>query len=368
MAEGAGLENRYTLAGIVGSNPTLSVVPVHLPREPPPVNSTVDALSGCLLGQALGDALGFVVEAKPPAVAREYVEQCLLAGRAGEQSHSGFPFGQYTDDTQLARVLVLSFAEAGRWSPDGFARRLAALFGEARDVGAGPGTRSAAMRLLGGAHWSRSGTPSPYAGNGSAMRAAPLGLLFGRDTRAMVEATIEQSLLTHGDPRCTAGALAVAAAVWLAAHRRPIAIERFVDGVAAFAAIADPSVAEAVRGLRQWAHLPPVEAAAYLHARRPDPDLVGEWQGIPALVTPSVVWSLYAFLRAPEDYWTAVCSAITVGGDTDTMAAIAGAISGARLGPGALPPALLDRLTDRGGWGRAPLDQLARRAALLVGG
>ena len=326
------------------------------------------ALTGCLLGQALGDALGFVVEARPPAVAREYVADYLAAGRAGRLAHPGFPFGQYSDDTQLARELVSSFVEAGGWSPAHFAGRMAALFGEGRDVGAGPGTRAAAARLLAGTHWTRSGTPAPYAGNGSAMRAAPLGLLFGGSRSRMIEATVEQSLMTHLDPRCSAGALAVAGAVSLAVRAEPIAPDDFLDALAALTAPADQSVAGAIRGLQRWARLPPAEAARRLHAERLDPACSGEWHGVSAFVTPSVVWSLYAFLRSPDDYWTTVCTAIGIGGDTDTMAAIAGAISGARLGAGALPGRLVERLNDRGAWGRDPLIDLARRAARLAGG
>jgi ADP-ribosylglycohydrolase len=332
------------------------------------VSDRETALTGCLLGQALGDALGFVVEARPPAVAGEYVERYLLAGRAGELAHPEFPFGQYSDDTQLTRELLMSYADAGRWSPEAFAGRLAALFEEGRDVSAGPGTRAAAMRLSGGTHWSRSGTPAPYAGNGSAMRAAPLGLLFGEDTRSMIEATVEQSVMTHLDPRCSAGARAGAGAVSLATTRAPVRNEEFLDALAALTAAADQSVAEAIRGLRCWAHLAPDEAARRVHDERLDPAFSGEWRGISAFVTPSVVWSLYAFLRAPDDYWTTVCTAIGVGGDTDTMAAIAGAISGARLGPRALPTRLVERLNDRGGWRRDALIDLARRAARLAGG
>jgi ADP-ribosylglycohydrolase len=332
------------------------------------VSDPETALIGCLLGQALGDALGFVVEARSPAVAGEYVEQYLLAGRAGELAHPDFPFGQYSDDTQLARELLLSYADAGGWSPENYAGRLAALFAEGRDVGAGPGTRAAAMRLLGGAHWSCSGTPAPYAGNGSAMRGAPLGLLFGEDTRSMVEATVEQSMITHLDPRCSAGALAVAGAVSLAAKRAPVTNEEFLGALATLTAPADQSVAEAIRGLGHWAHLAPAEAARRLYDERLDPSYAGEWRGISAFVTPSVVWSLYAFLHTPDDYWATVCTAIGVGGDTDTMAAIAGAISGARVGPGALPAGLVERLDDRGGWGRDALIDLARRAARLAAG
>jgi ADP-ribosylglycohydrolase len=59
-----------------------------------------------------------------------------------------------------------------------------------------------------------------------------------------------------------------------------------------------------------------------------------------------VCWSLYAFLRAPEDYWEGVCIAIGVGGDTDTMAAMTGSILGARRGAAALPAELVASLVD----------------------
>ncbi len=80
---------------------------------------TAERLTASILGQALGDALGFVVEAEPPEVARAYVDDCLRAGRAGERSHPQYPFGQYTDDTQLARELLRSFQEAGGWDAFG---------------------------------------------------------------------------------------------------------------------------------------------------------------------------------------------------------------------------------------------------------
>jgi ADP-ribosylglycohydrolase len=90
------------------------------------------------------------------------------------------------------------------------------------------------------------------------------------------------------------------------------------------------------------------------------------WQGISAFVTPSVLWSLYAFLRSPDDYWETICVAIGVGGDTDTMAAMAGAISGARVGLASLPGTLIGRLTDGGEWGAKDLAELTRSCAAIV--
>jgi ADP-ribosylglycohydrolase len=324
-----------------------------------------DRLVGCLLGQALADALGFVVEAQPPEVARRYVNDWLLAGRAGERGHPRFPFGQYSDDTQLARALLLSVRDAGRWSPEAFAGRVAELFRDGLEVGAGEGTRSAALRLIAGVAWRESGTPAPYAGNGSAMRVAPLGVLLGHDAEALCIAAGEQSRITHLDPRCSAGAVAVAGAVALAMVPGELDPRAFLATVANWAAREDASVAAAVAGIREWLDLPPDRAARRLRAAGLDPAHRDSWQGISAFVTPSVAWSLYAFLRSPDDYWTAVCTAIAVGGDTDTMAAITGAMAGARLGAAALPEPLVARLHDRGAWKAAELTKLARDCARL---
>ena len=322
-------------------------------------------LVGCLLGQALADALGFVVEAQPPDVAQRYVGDWLLAGRAGERGHPRFPFGQYSDDTQLARALLLSVRDAGGWSPPAFAGRVAELFRDGRDVGAGEGTRSAAFRLLAGVPWQESGTPAPYAGNGSAMRVAPLGVLLAHDTEALRVAAREQSRITHLDPRCAAGSVAVAGAVALSGVPGALDPRAFLATLSGWVACEDASVAAAVASIPEWLDLPPEEAARRVHAAGLDPAHRDSWQGISAFVTPSVAWSLYAFLRTPDDYWSTVCTAIAAGGDTDTMAAIAGAIAGARLGAAALPGELLARLNDRGAWGAAELMALAEDCAAL---
>jgi ADP-ribosylglycohydrolase len=74
-----------------------------------------------------------------------------------------------------------------------------------------------------------------------------------------------------------------------------------------------------------------------------------------------VLWSLYSFLRSPNDYRETVRTAIAVGGDVDTTAAMAGAISGAYLGLDAIPESWARRVTDRGSWGYDELVGLARR-------
>ncbi len=315
--------------------------------------------SGCLIGQCLGDALGFVVEGCPPEVCRRYVSETLNTNRAGEREHTSFAFGQYSDDSQLARELLQSYATHGRFDPEDYARRIAAIFSEGRIVGRGRATEEAAERLASGVPWQESGTPAPSAGNGSAMRAGPIGLLFFDDPENLLRAARDQGSITHRDPRCSAGSVAIAGAVALALRDEKIQAPRFLSRLVEWVDPVEESVAFGLRQLVEWILLPPDEAANYIAKFGRDQDHSDGWRGISPFVTGSVLWSLYSFLRSPGDYWETICTAIAVGGDVDTTAAMAGAISGTHLGLEAIPSRLAHRLTDRGSWGFAELVELA---------
>jgi ADP-ribosylglycohydrolase len=318
-----------------------------------------EQFSGCLVGQCLGDALGCPVEGFPPALCWYYVAEFLKRSRAAEFDRGFYPFGQYTDDSQLARELLQSYVACGQFDPREYASRIAAIFAEGRIVGPGQATSQAALRLIDGVPWEEAGTPPPSAGNGSAMRAGPIGLLFHDDDEQMIRTACDQARITHQDARCSAGAVAIAGAVALALRRGPIETGAFLSQLGEWAEKIEPSVAAGLRRLDHWVSLPPEEAVIGIAATGPDPDRIGDWAGISPFVTSSVLWSLYCFLRTPEEYWETVCAAIAVGGDVDTTAAMAGAISGAHLGLDALPPNLAHHLTDRGTWGFAELVALA---------
>ncbi len=74
-----------------------------------------------------------------------------------------------------------------------------------RIVGRGRATAAAASRLARGVAWDRAATPAPNAGNGSAMRAGPVGCMFWNDPDALIEAAGDQGRITHADLRCAAG-------------------------------------------------------------------------------------------------------------------------------------------------------------------
>ena len=83
-----------------------------------------DQFSGCLIGQCLGDATGFVVEGFSPEACKRYVEDYLKTEKAGEFGRFPFPFGQYSDDSQLARELVQSYVACEKFDPADYAERI----------------------------------------------------------------------------------------------------------------------------------------------------------------------------------------------------------------------------------------------------
>ena len=188
---------------------------------------------------------------------------------------------------------------------------------------------------------------------------------FATISRRCVAWRVEQSRITHQDPRCAAGSLVVAGAVALTPSGESLRPEEFLERLAEWAEPEDQSVADAVRGVEPWLDLTPVEAA-----RAPSPIGLDPLRGIAGAGSrrswPIVAWSLYAFLRSPDDYWTVVCTAIGAGGDTDTMAAIAGAMAGARGGLALLPGPLLGFLNDQGTWRAAELTSLACDCARIA--
>ena len=325
-----------------------------------------DRFAGGLIGQCLGDALGLPVEGMPPHVCREYVDRVLRPQRIPRTGRGPFPFGQYSDDSQLARELMQSYAACSRFDPQDYADGIAAVFRENRIVGRGRATEAAAHRLIQGVPWDRSGEPPPSAGNGSAMRAGPVGLLFFDNPRCLVQTAIDQGRITHQDPRCSAGAVAIAGAVSIALQSEAIDTSHVIAQLADWARPIEPELAWYLEQLEDWLALSPDEAVQPISEAGMSHGHTDLWRGISPFVIGSVLWSLYSFLRTPSDYWETICTAIAVGGDVDTTAAMAGAISGAHLGLTALPPPFTECLTDQGTWALTQLTELAHRCVETV--
>lgn len=331
-----------------------------------PFLPTKEQFSGCLVGQCLGDALGFPVEGHMPETCGPYAAQLRkLGAKASFFGRGPFSFGQYTDDSQLAREWMQSYAAVGRFDPQDYAARIRDIFAEDRIVGRGLATDQAARKLIQGVPWQQSGMPTPYAGNGTAMRAGPVGLVYGDNPAELIRVAREQGYITHQDPRCAAGSVAIAGAVALAARTRDVDVAVFVRQLSEWMRPAHALFADEVLLLPEWVQIPPSEAAPII-ARAGAPDFTDNWTWISPYVVPSALWSLYSFLRTPEDYWETVCTAIECGGDVDTTAAMAGAISGAHVGLERLPADLARHVNDRGTWDYVELVALAHRCHAIA--
>src|SRR5688572_396147 len=129
--------------------------------------ATVDQFQGCLLGLALGDALGAPLEG---GILERLLWRAIGVSRKGEM--------RWTDDTQMSVDLVESFLAQGRVNPDDLARRFAKSYRWSR--GYGPGAAKVLKRIARGTDW-RKANRSVYRdgsyGNGAAMRAPILGLI-----------------------------------------------------------------------------------------------------------------------------------------------------------------------------------------------
>lgn len=285
-----------------------------------------DRIVGSCLGLALGDALGAPFE----FLRRGNVPDPVPAL---ERPWAGGPPGSTTDDTAMARNLMRSLADRGGFDPEDLVRRHLEWFRtDPPDVGTLTGRvlrrvakgedASTAARAI----WEQRG-PEVSAGNGSVMYSAPLGLAYAHRPGELFELAPELSALTHFDGRCRTAVLAVT-----------LAVAALARGEGADAAAREAlGAVEELEGGEELEFL--VEAAGRV---RP---IDGPDQGF-CLFTGGV--GLQALLEG-GDAESELRRVVGLGGDTDTNAAVAGALLGARDGVGGLPSDWLDRLRERVG-------------------
>jgi ADP-ribosylglycohydrolase len=339
-----------------------------------------DRARGALYGLAIGDALGMPAQ----LLSRRQVTQRwgpLLAGfepaPPGHPIAAGMPAGAVTDDTEQA-VLLARLLVKGPVDP----RELAgALVAWERDMAArgsldllGPSTRRAVNAVAAGTPPDQSGASGDT--NGAAMRITPVGLITAAtDLTALVDAVQQASMVTHNTSVALAGAAAVAAAVsaGLAGPRLGgAAAGARTDPASRVAAVTEVAIAAARLGADRGHWVAGADVAARIGWA------AGLVRGLPAgdaaevicslvgtsLATQESVPAAFAVLAAvPADPWRACLLAASLGGDSDTIAAMAGAISGAIHGLSAFPSAAVE-VIDAHGFALAELADalLARRS------
>lgn len=315
-------------------------------------SAQMDRVCGALLASAAGDALGAGYEFGSAPYDGWPV---MIGGGLG-----GFAPGEWTDDTaQAVAIARVAATGADLRSPealDAVAAGFGAWFSSyPPDVGiqtsavlrlAGPHASAGTMAAAAAEVHRQNGGRS--AGNGSLMRTAPVALAHLDDPRALVEAAMAVSALTHHDPLAGEGA-----ALWCLMIRHAI-----LHGVF-------PSPGEVLPLLDGRA----TDWAAVLREAEEQPPSTFTQNGwvVGAL---QAAWSAIDHTPVPDampcrHLQDSLAAAIGIGHDTDTVAAIAGALLGARWGASAVPQLWQEKLH---GWGARGASDLVGMATLTVRG
>jgi len=274
--------------------------------------TTLARAQGCLIGQLAGDALGSLVEFQSPdEILSSYPDGVRELADGGTWNTIA---GQPTDDSEMALLLARMLVKTGSYDPEEVLKEYQYwLSSDPFDCGM---TISARLR----------GNPNPDSqANGAMMRISPLGIFgAGFELNQVAEWAMQDAALTHPNLICQQANALFAMGI---AH----AIQSGCDGK------------DLYQHIRQWALDMPVEPALLETidnaADEPPVDYVHQ-QGWVMIAFQN---ALYQLLHA-SSLEAGVVDTIMRGGDTDTNAAICGALLGAVCGREAIPAQWLDGL------------------------
>jgi ADP-ribosylglycohydrolase len=284
---------------------------------------------GCVLGGAIGDAMGHPTEFLSMAEIKRRYGPAGVTGFELYWDRGGARFAPYTDDTQMAEIVLRSLVDSREASEDldacmrrmasGFVRWAAAPQGGHRAPG--NACLSGCRALSQGVHWSKAGGETA-GGCGSVMRAYPFGLVFADDLRRCEEWSVAHSKLTHRDPIALAAsaAMAVGVARVVRGDRDDVVLSEMVAAACRYSPKTAKMMAQAIE-----------EA---LDGERPEVTLDRNrgWAAHEAIAA-----AVYVVARHPDDARAAILEGANTPGDSDSIATLAGSLVGARVGVAGLP-------------------------------
>jgi ADP-ribosyl-[dinitrogen reductase] hydrolase len=278
--------------------------------------TTQQRVLGTILGGAIGDGWGGRYEGSVPRGPVALPDELVVS-----------------DDTQLTLATCEAVVESASVDPARIAARFTAWFRAGRLRGLGASTLKALRDLDAGAHWALSGaTGERSAGNGAAMRVAPLAFLVDPADQAQRRILRDVCRVTHHHDEAYVGALAVVLAVRLASTPGYTFANLLTD-VAPL--LPDSRVRDRI-------------ARYATFAADVSPFRVADCWGSSGFVADSVPLALFAARDIQRrSFSDVVRAAIEAGGDTDTVASMTGQIAGAAVGAAGLPEGLMSRLRDR---------------------
>lgn len=328
------------------------------------MQTTREKILGSLLGAAIGDAMGAATEVR---TREQIIEQ--FGGPVSEfiappddTFARGSRAGQVTDDFSFIHCIVEQALKDGGITDEGM--RLATLAWGSDSYNmehfAGPTTRSAILRLQG------IETEQPYAflkcdngkaSNGAGMKASPAGLFHPGNPDEAIQAAIKICKPTHYNNIAISGACAVATAVSIALLETSTVDDVICAGISGAksgmtcckdaSTLAGPSVARRIELAAELAK----QAKSMERAMQDISDIIGTGLHIAEAVP--AAFGLFA--AAKGDAMQAIVAAVNIGNDTDTIAAIVGAIAGAYTGSQGFPLHYQHQLEEVNGYAFRPM-------------
>ena len=294
-------------------------------------NITNNQLRGLILGTAVGDSIGL------PA---ENLKGSVISRLGWQEWKHRFFFGKgmFSDDTEHT-LFVFQALIAHADNVESFKKILAwrlRLWFLGVPAGIGFGTLRAILKLWLFLPLSKSGIYT--AGNGPAMRCAVIGAYYRNDRDKVYKYTKASTELTHTDPRALTGALAISytAAVAISNDsRKPDSRAIFeslrcIDDDSEWQTIIDKMTNSFDSGMTVS------EFAKEL----------GLGDKVTGYIYHTVPVALYAWLRHYGDFRATLNSVLNLGGDTDTVGAISGALAGATVGEDGIPKEWVENILE----------------------
>ncbi len=312
-------------------------------------------VAGSFIGTFVGDALGMPVEGWPAERIQQEFETLdrMLDARLGT--------GTFTDDTQMMVATARSILACDGIDANHMAKSFLDHYDRRR--GYGSGTTQVFQKWRRGADVEEASSEifdGGSFGNGGSMRIAPVGILYGTDPEQLQPAIRTACGITHAHPLGLGGSFLQARSVGMAFDGPdPAKTTRWVNELREHHPETFDQNGELVNRLNEMQHLIEAEDGPA------DPAEVARCLGCTSKAFESVPAAIYSFLEHPDSFREAVVYAVSVGGDTDTIGAMTGAIAGACHGVRAVPDRWWNRL-ENGEDGRDDILELSVEFANFV--
>ena len=364
-------------------------------------------ISGSIIGNAVGNSIGFLVEGQNSATCCDYVNLAIqkilhiyglnknlgqngnprYCKIEGNENDIAFVYGQYTEDAQCARELLMSI-ENGKLNVECFRKKMISLYGLAGLISWDRNSTvkspvvshsdiQTIQNMSNGVSWQEAGKGE---GNGSVTRSVPLGALYMHRKDLCWSVADMQAVGTHNCPKVRACSVLIAETTRLAIENKVkpyaryniykyprIFCKQLVSSIISIEPrlekyiLSIPDLIEARKKIIRESKLE--YTAACISADRQiikvittesakgfGDKLSNNGETISSAAVQSSLFSIYCFLCIPDFFFSSICMAIRSGGNTSATAAIVGGIVGGRLGVEEIPSYFVDKINDQGNY------------------